>query len=451
VVDDDEAVRDSLATYLESDGWDVVTAGSGEHALERMREGEADVMITDVRMPGIDGITLIREALDLDPDIEVLVTTGHSNEDLAIDALRAGAFDYFRKPLAGSEISASLQRTRRVRELKLENRRLRALLARMTKVTRHHTFLGRSGAAQTLLSQLEKVAAAAKATVLLTGESGVGKEVAARMIHRLSSSGDAPFVALNCGGVAESLLESELFGHEKGAFTGADKRNAGIFEMASGGTVFLDEISEMSHQAQTRLLRVLEERTVRRLGGTREVSVDDVRVVAATNRDLETCVRDGAFREDLFYRIRVAVIEIPPLRQRREDILPLATFFLESLNKESGRDLRLSEAAERALVNHDFPGNIRDLRNTIERACIFTSSEELMPTDLGLQPVSGDCRPDVVDAALPDDLSLVAHEQRLITAAFRVNPGNHSAAARALGISPQALYRKLEKYKLDVK
>jgi DNA-binding NtrC family response regulator len=452
IVDDDEAVRDSLSEYLMDKGWTVETAESADEALELVADGVGDIVVTDIRMPGMNGLTLLRTLREADPDIEVLITTGFSNESVVIEALKSGASDYFRKPLNGADVAKSLTRTRRMQSLKRENRRLKALLSHVATVSDRYRFVGTSDASRQLITRLERLAASPDTTVLLTGESGVGKEVAARMIHHLSRSADAPFVAVNCGGIAETLLESQLFGHERGAFTGADKRTPGIFEAAAGGTVLLDEISEMSMAAQSRFLRVLEDRRFTRVGGTREIKLGDTRIIAATNRDLKAMVDAGDFREDLYYRVMVAPIAILPLRERRDDILPLAYAFLEQFNKKMNRTLTLSPQAERALYEYDCPGNARDVRNLIERACIFTDSDVVQPVDLGLTE-SGDSTeiPLTPAAPTPDaggTLSLRENEVALIRAAVERHPKNHSAAARKLGITPQALYRKIEKYGL---
>ncbi len=454
VVDDDEAVRDSLSEYLLSNGWSVMTAESAFSALKLLNNGVGDIIVSDIRMPGMDGLEFLTKVKEIDPDIDVLLTTGYSSEETAIKALKLGAFDYFRKPLNGADVEASLQRTRRMHLLKRENRRLRALLARVAHVDEQHSFVGRSRAAQDLLGKINKVAASPITTVLLTGESGTGKEVAARMIHHLSRSDDAPFIAVNCGGIPDTLLESELFGHEKGAFTGAEKRVSGVFELAKGGTVLLDEISEMSPQAQSRFLRVLEDRRFMRLGGSREVLLENTRIIAATNRHLEHEVDVGNFRGDLYFRISVAPLHIIPLRERPEDILPLAYHFLERFSRELGRSYQLSKPAEEELSNYDYPGNARDLRNIIERACIFSEGDVIQPADLGLPGTRLRQRgPEGVAAppALPAGLDLADHEKSLVEQALERHPNNHSAAARALGISPQALYRKMEKYNIERK
>ena len=306
LVDDDEAIRDSLGEYLDSMGWNIKTADCAEKGLEIAESGYGDIVLSDVRMPGMDGLEFLRKLKELNSDLEVLIITGHSNEALAIEALKSGAYDYFRKPVNPKEVINSLEKTSAFQLLKKENRNLKALLERFNHVDDRHNFLGDGPVSRNLLNKLEKVAKVPEATVLLSGESGTGKEVAARLIHRLSRNPGAPFIAINCGAVAENILESELFGHEKGAFTGADKLKPGIFEMAQGGTVLLDEISEMSMHAQSRFLRVLEERRYRRVGGIKEVDIKGVRIIAATNKNLEEEVEKDLFRHDLLYRINVA-------------------------------------------------------------------------------------------------------------------------------------------------
>ncbi len=453
IVDDDYAVRDSLSGYLESTGWHTAMAETAEKGLELVKSGEGDIVITDVRMPGMNGIELTSKIKEFDPDIEVLIATGHSDESLVIDALKVGAFDYFRKPINAKEVAVSLERTRRFRELKLENKRLKALVERYTKVDDRHSFIGQSPATQALMSQIEKVAASPNTTVLLTGESGVGKEVAARLIHKISRPPSAPFIAVNCGGIAETLLEAELFGREKGAYTGADKMVPGVFELGAGGTVLLDEISEMSSQAQSRFLRVLEDSCIRRLGGTKELVIDNTRIIAATNRDLKKRVADGKFREDLYFRVMVAPIHIPPLRKRTTDILPLAKYFLDIVNKRNEIGFYFSKQAEVALMQYDFPGNTRELRNMVERGTVFAATSEINPPDLGIDTVATDSAQatsasSTGQSVLSDNLDLAANEGNLVRTAISLNPSNHSAAARALGITTQALYRKIEKFQL---
>ena len=447
LVDDDEAIRDSLGFYLENSGWKVTAIESPITALELILEGTGDIIISDIKMPQMDGLTFLEKIKLINPDLEVLMITGHSNESLAVEALKKGAFDYFRKPLNAEEIVRSLYRTRRYQRLKEENRNLRLILSAYNDKENKTSFFGKSAKGQDMLKQLQRAASVEDGTVLLCGESGVGKEIASKMLHSMSRDSNLPFIALNCGGLAENILESELFGHEKGAFTGADRLKPGIFEMANGGTVLLDEISEMSLHAQSRFLRVLEERTFRRVGGTKEVSFATTRIIAATNKNLEDEVEKGNFRHDLYHRINIININIPPLRHRQEDIIPLTLYFLEQLNKRRGTAFSLVKSAENALLKYDFPGNIRQLKNMIERATIFAQTEKITAYDLGLKADPHEIQTSEA-ANLPENLNLSDHEKILIQAAMDKYPGNHSAAARVLGITPQTLYRKIEKFSL---
>ena len=451
IVDDDEGARDSLTSYLQSSGWQTITAESGAQAIELVKSGAGDIIISDVRMPEMDGIELTRKIKTIDPNIEILIATGHSTEELAIEALRAGAFDYFRKPLNVMEVSTSLVRTKKYREIKLENSRLKAVIERIANLNNEHAFIGESAAGKAMLRKIEKVANSPNTTVLLTGESGVGKEVAARLIHKLSKSPSSPFIAVNCGGITETLLETELFGKEKGAYTGADKTTPGIFEMANDGTVLLDEISEMSFQAQSRFLRVLEERRVRRVGGTKEISIGNARIIAATNKNLQERVENNEFREDLYFRIMVAPIHIAPLHERPEDILPLAYHFLNTFKKNTGKDLSFEKITERVLLAYKFPGNARELRNIVERAAVFTSDSTIQPKDLGidLSAIDFEHLPELKSSAVEFEISslnLAQIEAEAVRKAIAEYPTNHSAAARELGITPQALYRKMDKF-----
>lgn len=453
VVDDDEAVRDSLSGYLQSMGWNTLTAESAVKALDQVRKVPPDVVITDVRMPRTDGIELTRRLKEIDPDLEVIIATGHSTEALAIDAIRAGAFDYFHKPVDAQEVTASLQRLQRFNEMKRANRRLQAVVSHYAKIDPARQWVAESATAKVTLRQLEQIARSPATTILLTGESGAGKEVAARLIHQWSKAPGTPFIPVNCGAIPETLLESELFGREKGAYTGADKTSPGVFEMALGGTVLLDEIGEMSMSAQSRFLRVIEEKRFRRVGGVKEIAIDDTRIIAATNRNLEEMVKAGQFRQDLYFRIAVAPVHLPPLRERREDVLPLASHFLRDLNGHGARQVAFAPAAIQALTKHDFPGNCRELRNRIERALIFATDGEITPADLGLvnpEPTAAANAKGNSPEVSADTLgfNLANHEIDLIRKALQLAANNHTAAARALGISPQALYRKLEKYKI---
>ena len=451
IVDDDPVILDGLSGYLRLEDWRVECAGSGEEALSKLKSADIGFVITDINMQGMTGIDLLQRIRGQHPEVEVIVMTGQSSEDFAVQALKAGAVDYFHKPIRGPEVSASLMRSLRVMDLKSKNSQLNALVSRYSHGESNHRFIGTTPAAKALREQLEKVAQIPDTTVLLTGESGVGKEVAARMIHWGSRPPDAPFVAINCGGISESLLERELFGHEKGAFTGADKRAPGVFEMALGGTVVLDEISEMSHSGQARLLRVLEEKTFRRVGGASEVNLSSTRIIAATNKRLEEEVRENRFREDLYFRLNVVPVHVPSLKERREDILPLASHFLSNTAREEA--FSFSPEAERMLENYDYPGNIRELKNLVEHAAIFCKDRIVRPADLAfsnLGRLNGQPEEDGANGpGAPPGLNLEESEKRLIQRAIQESGGNHSAAARALGVTPQSLYRRLAKFRIS--
>jgi DNA-binding NtrC family response regulator len=450
IVDDDPVIRDSLSGYLQLEDWEVDCAESGSEALQKLAKKDFGFVITDINMQGLNGIELLHRVKRDRPETEVIIMTGKGTEEFAIQALRAGATDYFHKPIQGEAVSASLMRSRRVLALKSKNSALSALVSRYSQESESNLLIGKSSATLALKGQLEKVAQLPETTVLLTGESGVGKEVAARIIHQLSHGEGGSFIALNCGGVSESLLERELFGHEKGAFTGADKRTPGVFEMAMGGTVLLDEIGEMTPSGQTRLLRVLEERSFRRVGGTREVHLTGTRIIAATNKRLETLVQEKLFREDLYFRLNVVPVHVPPLREREEDIPLLAEHYLG--NAPTGGPKKMTREALALLQSYPFPGNVRELKNIVEHAAIFCSGEVVEASDLSFSRL-GETAHETAAPLSPEPSSATSFdleetERSVIRQAMQYAGGNHSAAARALGITPQALYRRLAKYKL---
>ncbi|MDD7984797.1 sigma-54 dependent transcriptional regulator [Lentisphaera marina] len=444
IVDDDEAIRDSLTMYLSSLGVIVRCACNPIDALVELKKKPAGVVISDVRMPQMDGMTFLKELKKAyGDDTEVLIITGHSNETLAIEALKNGAFDYFRKPLHAREVVESLKRTKRFNDLKKENAQLKQRL----KLNQHEDFgfFGDSPASQNMLEMMRRVSKIPQTSVWLHGETGAGKEVAARHIHKLSCEDEKTFVAINCGAIPEKLIESELFGHEKGAFTGADSRRLGVFELGKGGTVFLDEISEMPLNAQVKLLRVLEDRVFRRVGGDQEIKLGETRILVASNRDLGALVEAGEFREDLYFRVNIAKIPIPALRERRDDIIPLAERFLQEFSQRSHRSLSLSQAAAKALETYSFKGNIRELRNILERATIFAMEDEIQLNDLNLTSGLKNSSSSIQESSF-DSLNLKEMEETFVKRA--IAQGNHSHAARLLGITPQALYRKLDKFSL---
>ena len=450
VIDDERSMRHMLTLVLERGGYDVTVAEDGEEGLRLLAERpELEIVLTDVRMPKLDGIAFLKRLGELEREVRVVVMSAYGTTELAIEAMKAGAADYISKPFNSEEILLVLGRLQRERELKDENRQLRDRLQRRNPAFRH--IVGNSRGLRELLGTLERVAGSAR-RLLVTGESGTGKELIARAYHELAfgEGSRAPYVAINCAAIPENLLESELFGHEKGAFTGAHRAKAGLFESASGGTLFLDEIGELPVALQSKLLRVLEEGAVRRVGGDREVSVD-VRVVAATSRDLPEAVNAGEFRSDLFYRLNVIHLLIPPLRERREDIPLLTAHFLTSLARESGGPpARLSgEAADRLSAN-EWPGNIRQLENALERAVLLCRDGVVEASDL---PPAVAERRGTPQPAASDDLSfkrrIPALERELIVEALRRSDGNKRKASEMLEISYKALLYKIRGYGLE--
>jgi two-component system response regulator AtoC len=444
LVDDDEINLKSLSLYLKSHKWEVLCASSGKEALERLKDSSIKIVITDIKMPDIDGLTLLRKIKELQKDVEVIMMTGHSTEDIAISALKAGAFDYFHKPVDPKTVIVSLLKTKYILELVQKNKRLESLVG-LLSAGKKEILMGKSS--KPMMEMLGKIAKTTDASVLITGESGSGKEVVARLLHQMSKPEKAPFVAINCGGISETLLERELFGNERGAYTGAEKQMPGIFELAIGGTVLLDEITEMNLAAQSRFLRVIEERSFRRLGGSSEISLVDTRIIGATNKDLERLVHEGKFREDLFFRLDVLSVSVPPLRERKEEILPLAKFFLQFY--DPGKSFSFSSEAEQVLFQYNYPGNIRELKNIVQNAAVLTTGDLITPCDLRLHKTFQ--KPENSEAkTLPESntCNLIENEIELIRRVLIRFNNNQSSAAKALGITPQALNRRVKRYNL---
>ncbi|MCS7155143.1 MAG: sigma-54 dependent transcriptional regulator, partial [Bacteroidetes bacterium] len=375
VVDDERAIRNALREILEHEGYRVEEAASAEEALEQALRSEVDLVLLDVKMPGRDGLEVLEALRQGRPELPVVLLTGHGTIELAVEAIRRGAFDFLEKPPDLNRLLVTLRNALRSARLEAENRALRRRLERLDPI------LGQSPAIEEVRAILERVAPT-EARVLILGESGTGKELVARWIHARSRRGEGPFVALNCAAIPAELLEAELFGHEKGAFTGAIKDRPGLFELASSGTLFLDEIGDMPLQAQAKVLRALEERHVQRIGGRRPIPVD-VRILAATNKDLAALVRAGAFREDLYHRLAVITLRLPPLRERPEDVPLLAQARLERVCAENGfPPKRFSQAALRALQALPWPGNVRELYNAVERLAILATGPEITADDV---------------------------------------------------------------------
>ena len=441
VVDDEEIVRESLTGWLRKDGYTVQWAHDGRAALEALAASEWSVVLLDLKMPGMDGLQVLEEARKVRPGASYILMTAYATVDTAVAAMKLGAYDYLVKPFDPEELSALVQRIVAQQELVQENESLRQALKREYGF---HDLVSKSPGMQRVFD-LARVAARTASTILILGESGSGKEVLARAVHAESPRAGGPFVAISCAALTETLLESELFGHEKGAFTGAISRRKGKFESAATGTLFLDEVGDISPKLQLDLLRVLEERKFQRVGGSETIAAD-VRVVAATNRDLGKAVADGTFREDLFYRLNVIAITLPPLRERREDIPLLVQHFLDRLSKELSRRLDgVSPEAMAALVGHAWPGNVRELRNVLERGAVVSKGNIIQCDDLGLPPPD----PSKKAAVAGDPLPLEEVEKRHVIDVLSWARGNVTHAARVLGIDRMTLYNKMKRWNLQ--
>jgi DNA-binding NtrC family response regulator len=450
LVEDKDSLRQVLRLTLEAAGYTVTESADARAAAQEIARAPHRLVLTDLRMPHGSGLDVLRAAKAADSDIPVIVMTAFGSIDEAVRAMKDGAHDFLQKPVDSNHLLLLVERALEQARLRTENILLREEWSRRYGFPR---IIGESEAIKRAVAETQRVAQT-QATVLLLGESGTGKELFARAVHHLSERRDQPFVAINCAAIPETLIENELFGHERGAFTGASDRRLGKFELASGGTVFLDEIGELPLAVQGKLLRAIEEKTVDRIGGRAPIPVD-VRVVAATNRDLRAAAESGEFRRDLFFRLAVFPVEIPALRERGEDIALLARHFAAQLGRElRKREAVLSEESLAALRAHSWPGNVRELENAIERACILADSSTLEPRDLGLQP-AGKSDPEAFNALdLSGTLSETAErairfvERRKIAAALETHDGNKTRAAEALGVSYKTLLTKIKDYDL---
>jgi len=439
IVDDEDVVRESLNQWFDSEGYTVNVASSGKDALTTVAQAQFDLALLDIKMPAMDGIELQQHLVDADPDLTIVIMTGYGTVETAVQALKQGAYDYVTKPIDPDELSRLVAKAIEHRRTKHEVVRLRENLQ---EIFPSKEAIGRSAAMKKVLDMAETVAPT-DATVLITGESGTGKEVIARAIHAASPRRHNPLVTIHCGALTETLLESELFGHEKGAFTGAQFRKKGKFEAADGGTIFLDEISDISLRTQTDLLRVLQEKEIVRVGGTQQIKVD-FRCIAATNKDLQTLVKAGTFRPDLYYRLHVVAINMPPLRERREDIPLLANHFCQKFAAAMGRPdpPRIPPETMDLLMSYDWPGNVRELENAVERAMVINRSGTLRSSDFLLQT------PQAVENGFSGGQKLDDVERAHIERVLRECGGNHSRAARVLDIDRTTLYSRLRRYGL---
>ena len=440
VVDDEERLGKILGMLLRREGWEAEVFRDPREFLATLGSSSWDLVLTDLKMPHHDGLAVLARVLESDPDVPVVIITAHGTVQTAIQALKDGAYDYVQKPFDNEDVKALVRRALDRTRLARENRYLRAEVRSQYALD---AVVAESDAMRAVFD-LARRAARSPATVLVTGDSGTGKELVARAVHYWSDRVGMPFVAVNCKAFASGVLESELFGHEKGAFTGAASAREGIFERANGGTVFLDEIGEVDADFQAKLLRVLQEREVQRVGGSAPRKVD-VRVIAATNRDLDAEVAEGRFREDLYFRLAVIPIRIPPLRERRADIIPLARFFVERCSRDMGRAITgWSADVEQHLRNYDWPGNVRELENAIERAVVLARGEVLEIEDLLVGPKA---RPPQKGGSLQDYLDDAA--RRRITEVLAEVDGRRAEAAERLGVDRTTLYRLMKKLEMD--
>ena len=447
VVDDEHLIRWSLEQNLKKQGYEIVTAGTGEDALRLVREEQPDLVLLDIQLPGISGIDVLEKIKEHDEDIIVIMVTANSGLENAVKAMRLGAYDYVSKPFNLEELSIVVRKALDSSDLKQEVVRLRT----ETKKYGPPNIIGDSRHVKSLMDVLDKVARSEASTVLVQGESGTGKELVAKWIHYSSNRAEKPFIAINCAAVPATLLESELFGHEKGAFTDAKANKKGLFELADGGTVFLDEIGDMEMGMQAKLLRFLEDRSFRRIGGGRVFTVD-VRIISATNKDLHKSIEERTFRNDLYYRLQVIPIMLPSLRERKEDIIPLANHFISLFNRDFNKKIQgIDNLAERLLTEYSWPGNIRELKNVIERAIILGNDDSLLLEHLPLEIVAKTSVPTEVTMTSsfrlpPEGIDIEEVERELIRQALEVTEWNQSKAAKKLNLGIDAFRYRMKKF-----
>jgi DNA-binding NtrC family response regulator len=442
VVDDESLIRWSIKTRLTEAGFEVKEAGTAAQALSTAREG-VDLVLLDYRLPDADGLSVLKQIKETDPDTVVLMLTGHGSVGIAVEAMKQGAFHYVAKPFDLDELTVLVEKGLETTRLRREVKTLRASRSEPYSIDR---IIGESPAMQQLKALLRKIAGSPASTVLLTGESGTGKDLAAKVIHFNSTRSTAAFMNITCSALPETLLESELFGHERGAFTDARQQKKGLFELADGGTLYLDEIGEMVPALQSKLLRFLEEKTFKRVGGSVDIRVD-VRVIAATNRNLDEEVHKGKFREDLFYRLKVLPLYLPPLRDRTGDIPKLVRYYIDAFNREFKKSVRgVTADAMRYLESHPWPGNIRELRNAIERAMLLSESSELTAADFSVMPGAGPVSQEF--KLPPGGIRLDELERSLVEQALARAAGNQTRAATLLGLNRDQVRYRIEKFGL---
>lgn len=441
IVDDEKNIREGLKIALKKEGHDIFLASNGEEAMSLLNSNDIDLVITDLKMPNMDGEALLTNIIKDYSNIPVIILTGHGSVENAVNAMREGAYDFITKPLNLQKLSLIVKRALSQRQLEIENRNLQSKIS-----IYFGNIIGKSEKITSVLNIVEQVSPT-KTSVLVLGENGVGKELVANLIKELSSRNEKPFIKLHCSALSESLLESELFGHEKGAFTGALKTKKGRFELADGGTLFLDEIGEISQNIQVKLLRVLQEKSFERVGGEETIKVD-VRIIAATNRDLKKEVEEGRFREDLYYRLNVVQVVVPPLRERRDDIPLFISHFLVEISKENNKTINeITNRAKSALYNYSWPGNVRELRNVIESAVVLSKDSIIDLDDLPPYIRGEEDHGDYLRVKMPSKIKDIEKEAILFT--MKMANGNKSKAAELLDMNRKTLYLKLAEYEKE--
>ncbi len=439
IVDDEEGIRESLSDILEDEGYEVITSDTGEGAIKTLREHNPDLILLDVWLPGIDGIQTLKEIKEINPDLPVVMISGHANIDLAVKATKMGAYDFLEKPLSIERVLLVTKNALERKRIELENKALKQNLKKQRRL------IGNSLKMQKLREQIE-MAAKSNSRVLILGESGSGKELVAHILHEKSNRAGKPFIEVNCAAIPQELIESELFGHEKGSFTGAFERKRGKFELANEGTLFLDEVGDMSLTTQSKVLRVIETQEFQRVGGSKSIKVD-VRIISATNKDLFEEVKKGTFREDLFYRLNVIPLIVPPLRERKEDIPELVEYFLEYFATEYGqKPKKITPEALKAIENYNWPGNIRELRNVIERLVIMTQSNIISPKDI---VIGENTRSDYFSFKTLKE-ARESFEKDFIAKKLEENNWNISKTAEILNIERSNLHRKIKAYNIKI-
>jgi two-component system, NtrC family, response regulator AtoC len=449
VVDDEYLIRWTLQKNLQKAGYQVFVAETGEEALQKIGEEAPDLLLLDFKLPGMDGLKVMEKGLAMDQSIVPIMITASDDVERVVRAMKLGAFDYITKPFDFNKVLLSIEKALEASQLKREVKYLRQEQKGRLGFS---TIIGVSPQMRKILDMTDKVAASDAATVLIQGESGTGKEVIAHAIHYRSRRENMPLVAVNCAGFADHLLENELCGHEKGAYTDAKEAKKGLLEVADGGSLFLDEIGDMNQAMQAKLLRLIEQKTFRRMGGVKDITVD-VRIITATNKDLRKLMDEGKFREDLFYRINIIALHIPPLRERREDILPLTKYFVQKYNEDVHKNVqKISDEVERFLVGYDWPGNVRELRNIIERAMILGDGVNLLMEHLPLEVLGeGAARGGAMKGLRipPEGISMEKLEEALVRQALEMTGGNQTRAAKLLDISRDSLRYRMQKFEID--